>query len=892
MESNETGEVTAADFRSAASTYTLVAIILLVFYTLLRRSKLLFDRLYYPLYPHEGISSYENARRTSVIEPPKNWITFLFSSKREEEVLEHAGLDAWVTLRTTRLPLTLFMFWSLYAILFLIPAFAAAGDSDTIIERISLSSVLVEDVALLRWVFVSMLVFIATLIFLIKREYETFVAVRSKYLANMSKETYSVVVERVPEKLMTKRAMRTYFEAIMGNGSVHSITFVPKAKAMKSLNKLVAKRDKLLLQLEVYLAKVKKTGKPREIFVWETKTTEILEILSEVKIDTESVEETNADSIVSDKLASIINDESYKMLDQIVNDELDGYMKGKKGKSLLKSLSCGQMSARFINSGAARMVDQETFFQDKIKTLNLLISLLQKRTELFLQSVDATVFDEEERKEPTYEDYARVLDTDFEEASDAPSKAEEKTSSLDKIKLALKIKKPEVSKERVEVLKHIKFAAFVTFDNRSAANVASAMAVDDVRDSIRTSFARKPADMKVDNMNASVLYKTTFGFIGFFATVLFVAFFASFVSALGFITNLESLQGRNDGLDDFLDDNDYLFIISDQISPFLLVIAFALVSPILFFVYGLQKPISGAELNKNFFFGYYVFGVIQLFIFYQASSSVVTSLNDALDDPIGIIDTLAEAIPNNAIFFMQFILIKALFGLPLELLRINDLVLGVFLRRLLTFKSFASETPRERLSTKMAILSSPQVVSNPLLAKLNATTMLLYTIGISYCLIAPLMALVCLGYCVLFSLIFRNQFIFVYAAELKKIDTLGSQFEQIINTFFIALFLLVGTMTGVFSLKEQFGLSSLGIPLLVLIFLVRLYFNKLYGKELAAMPLSLAKFYDVRDKHMPPVKTTEKEGKAEQSSPEEDKYFDYRHPSLKAPGVMTLEEPL
>lgn len=886
--------VTAADLRQSIVLYTSTFLALILLYAALRNSKYFFERVFYPLYPHIGLSEYEKELRTSEYKPPQSWIPDLYFKQGEKDVLEHVSLDAYVTLRLTKLPLRLFTFWSLYAVLFLVPLYAVSGDSRDIFVLISISSVENDQVGLFIWLYCSMIVFMVCIVLLMDREYRKFIQVKRDYLVKKSRERYTIVVERVPAALMPKRSLRKYFEAIMGSGTVFSITYIPKPKVIESLTKLIAKRKKLLVDLEIYLKKLDQTEKPETLFVWETDTNAVIEKLVDFKIEEEGIDENKPDELITERIESIIAFDSYEELNKMIESELNGYMNGKKLRSLLNKLTCGILKQRYIDSGAARMVEKEEFLRSKLKILNRLIDLLQQRLSIFMHTVDNPKFYEEVRPQPTFEELKKLL---FREENEEEDKQEQtfvqkfKTSVLE----TLNMDKPKSEEEKIKAVvhEHIQFAAFVTFNNRCAANVAAKFSVDDMRDMLRTTPAQRPDDMKLENVNYSVFYKTAIGFISFFGTVLFLFSFGSFVGFLGFATNLESLQRDNDEVNRFVEDNSFIVDISQQLSPYLLTIAFFTVGPVLSFLYGLQKPVSGLTLNRQFFFGYYVFGVIQLFIFFQASSSFVSSVGDIIEDPVTIIETLSETIPNNAVFFMQFVLIRALFLLPIELLRIYDLLTGIILRTVCSCR--CNETQREKNITKLGCLIHPQKPQNPFLAKLNALTMLVYTIGITYSLISPLITIACLLYSILFTYVMRNQFLYVYATKLKKTDSLGSQFEQYMSTFLVALFILVLTMMGIFSLNGVFQLTIASVPLLIVIILVKIYFSNLYSKELSALPLALAKFYDVSDLEDNSSAPEEVEADAENLDLNNEnepllkaKYYDFRHKSLKAPPSENL----
>ena len=86
------------------------------------------------------------------------------------------------------------------------------------------------------------------LMWLLRREYVLQIALRRNYNLDKSESTCTILVERIPDALASKKALRRYFETLVGE--VISVELVPGSKLISTLRECVAERDNVLQRLE------------------------------------------------------------------------------------------------------------------------------------------------------------------------------------------------------------------------------------------------------------------------------------------------------------------------------------------------------------------------------------------------------------------------------------------------------------------------------------------------------------------------------------------------------------------------------------------------------------------------------------------------------------------
>eukprot|EP00924_Labyrinthula_sp_SR-Ha-C_P001498 augustus_masked-scaffold_55-processed-gene-1.63-mRNA-1 protein AED:1.00 eAED:1.00 QI:0/-1/0/0/-1/1/1/0/929 len=843
--------VSSQDLSTSFQAYlALFIVLLLVFFLLLKFRQSFSTRTYFP-----SIFTKANSKlkEDAIPEDPKNVRSFF---PKDDDILRVAGLDAYLTVRLNRLACIVFSIWAPIGLIVLASSYATVDqDQETEnIQKISMTNL--EGAQNADYAFrlsLSCIYILCVLILvLIKLEYENFIDKKLQYLVTHGEESLTVILERIPPFLMAKDKLKKYFEILLGE--IIDIEFVPSSNFTKNIQTLKAKRTSVLLALE----KAKRKGAKKMVDFNHVANSQLFNR----EFDVFKVEGSNFQYSVAEE------EELKKVFGMATSTPFKSRL-----ISLVSALTCGLLKNVFINKNLASEMTDEEFYDKSLSFLNDFI-LLQEQRMYKIVELDLT----ESKAEPIVENTTQSTLDEFEQSADITDEGETLLRKTEKVaapktatganmmKAPLKItggllqrgkklaeelvlrreqsKKDKASTDLLVVRKRmLKSAAFVTFKKRFDSEVSSQVKLSQVLDSMLVTAAKKPDDVIYDNLGVSSLYKIMVRFVIFFANLALLIGFGTFVSSIAISSNLENLRQDNEQLDEFLADNEYLVDVAEQISPFLLVAVFALLPTFIMAVQNISKPLATSDLHSSFYNTYYAFSVLQLFIFYQISGSLTGIVGDNLANPTEIVNIFAQFIPNNAVFFMQYIMIRALLMLPLQYFRVTEIIF-YGLR-----KAFYGEShsERERKYVHCFVCKHIDKIDQPFLASWNASSMLLYTIGITYSILSPLVVVVALGYATVNLFLGRFQLYHVYGTTgvLKPIDSLGSNFRNIMNSWIFSLVLLILTMMGMYGIFARPGLATACLPLLVFIVLVYIYFDKVYSNQLNGLPLASTRLFDI-----------------------------------------------
>jgi hypothetical protein len=313
--------------------------------------------------------------------------------------------------------------------------------------------------------------------------------------------------------------------------------------------------------------------------------------------------------------------------------------------------------------------------------------------------------------------------------------------------------------------------------------------------------------------------------------------FGVLTSVISATTNLTFIRQGWGELDEYLDEREWLVPLFNLIAPLLLVIAFAISVPILFNLLRLTFPRSWSTLDHSFYVRYLLFLVLQIFLFFQISGALFALASQVYDNPRELVLLLARTIPSNATFFLQFVLTRLLWVLPLELLRVSDMAVGWLVRPLLCGRS---RTLRERRNAPCGMYSV-EFPGNAWHAKNAAGNMLMVFMAVTYSVLAPAMLLVCGVYLFGVLVVYRHHLKFVYVNDY---DSDGALWAPIYWSFVCAFLLLHMTMLGIFALSDAYIVSIMMFVAFSLTLLYARYLFNKYNYAARNIPLRVAAVWD------------------------------------------------
>lgn len=201
---------------------------------------------------------------------------------------------------------------------------------------------------------------------------------------------------------------------------------------------------------------------------------------------------------------------------------------------------------------------------------------------------------------------------------------------------------------------------------------------------------------------------------------------------------------------------------------------------------------------------YFSFLFIQQFVVVSILSSLGGILIQIIEKPASIPLLLAANIPKSAIFFFKYLAVKAFTLCGHSFFRINDL-----LKQYIVFR-WTDVTPRMKFR-RMTTLKKVRWGS------VYAAFSVYGAIGLTYCVISPLISLFMIVILLLVLLYFKYSLHYVYS-HLNESETHGRLYPQALFHLYSGIYCLEFCMIGIFvSLRNQTGGCAMKFQTLVLV---------------------------------------------------------------------------
>ena len=228
-------------------------------------------------------------------------------------------------------------------------------------------------------------------------------------------------------------------------------------------------------------------------------------------------------------------------------------------------------------------------------------------------------------------------------------------------------------------------------------------------------------------------------------------------------------------------------------------------------------------LHKYFLFQIFIFLIV------NALSQVLLSITDRWGDLSvrQLLELCAVRFPAVAPFFINFIMLRALTGFPLQLVRLWPLLWGEFSLR------YRCKTEREKRSVQ-----EPPCIDY---GEEYPEHMLIFTVGVTYAIIAPVVLpfvylYFLLGYC---AKLYQSLYVTVSAYESG-----GMYWPPVFQRLTLSLLLSQLTAIGIFLLKGSPLCSSLMLPLPVITCICNRYVWSAYWEKGRVLPVEIAEEVD------------------------------------------------
>ncbi|XP_065860502.1 CSC1-like protein At1g69450 [Euphorbia lathyris] len=346
-------------------------------------------------------------------------------------------------------------------------------------------------------------------------------------------------------------------------------------------------------------------------------------------------------------------------------------------------------------------------------------------------------------------------------------------------------------------------AAFVSFKSRYGAAVSFHLQQSVNPTQWVTEQAPEPDDVYWPFFSSSFMRRWVSKLVVIVVCILLTILFLIPVVVVQGLTNLAQLEVWFPFLKSILTITFFSQVVTGYLPSLILQLFLKIVPPIMEFLSSIQGYISLSDIEKSSCNKVLWFTIWNIFFATVFSGSVLYQVNIFLD-PKNIPSKLAVAVPAQASFFVAYVVTSGWTSVLSELFRVIPLTCS-----LLTGCCKSSDE-------ELDIPSVPYHKDIPRILFFGL-------LGITYFFLAPIILPFLLVYLCLAYIIFRNQFINVYA---PKYDTAGKFWPIAHNSVIFSLVLMHAIAIGIFTVKKLPTASTLIFPLPVLTLLFNEYCRK------------------------------------------------------------------
>ncbi|GAA5866760.1 hypothetical protein JCM1840_004257 [Sporobolomyces johnsonii] len=340
--------------------------------------------------------------------------------------------------------------------------------------------------------------------------------------------------------------------------------------------------------------------------------------------------------------------------------------------------------------------------------------------------------------------------------------------------------------------------AFVTFQSLAAAQIAAQVVHYPSPTAFHTELAPEPRDIHWYNLNLSASSVFVRQVLVVLTMLVLLSVWSVPVVALSTLLSWDTIKENAPKLAKWLGKSPRLRGFVQTSLPSLALVAFNNFLPFfleaLSIFQGLQARswIELSQLKK------YHISLILTTLFVFISASTYQLLRDISESPAKVLDKLATTLPGTRNFMIAYVMLSGLGLMPLQLLELGSVIPRGF------FQMFLTRTPRDH-----AELNSPSMVN---LGVVYPQALLVWTLGITYSIITPvILPFTCL-YFGLAYLVYKYRFLFVFY---RPYESRGQAWPIAYNRVGLALLIFQVFMLGLFTVHKAFLLAGLMVPLVV-----------------------------------------------------------------------------
>ena len=765
-----------------------------------------------------------------------SWMRELWNIS-DDVIFENGGFDALTFIRFYRLNCKIFAVFAIYAILVLLPVNGTAPTEDNSVDSFQRWSMTnIKQQSSLCWFHLfGIFLLTAITVYYLEMEFVFYAKQRHAYLRQRHAHLRTVLVEGIPKKMRSCKTLALYFEVLYPN----AVQQVRLAQDIRKLETTVNDRSRALRKLEMHLyqyysdqiiAGEDVSAHKRDQHVGSRQDTKVRpqllvgnELVDAIKHYSHLVSKFNeivaSEQLKARSLAAKVDQMNHKQsvyviegllrvtemgtLDSLLRQLGNNFSEVGRNVGNVQPIQVRGTNAGYGGTGITRLKSNNT---DKDSPLNAIAG------EIKVQDYDKFVKDYGD--DSSDDDITYVgnemrpgnvvqLRYSFKEWMYAIWRADSLSAKVDHfLDGPFKQVEDDADEESVNLIRPLHERklflpkAFVTFKTFTAATIARQVIHVQLAGHLAVSEAPEPRDVRWHNM-----YLNRRGFLirAFFIecfVVCLIVFWVVPITLLSHVTGLVYLQ-KVPWIKSICTNSPLLRSLLGLLQPATMVGLMQLLPPLFQALGDLQGCVSFSKIQFLSFDRYFLFQVINIFLVTTVAGSVADAVATVLTSPANAFTLLGMSLPKMGGYFTTFIIIKAFFGLGMEIIRLPDMLLSVGKSMF-----YNNITLRERKEKNF--FGAFRFMDNPHgldFAKVYAQDVLIAVLCATFANIAPLLIVAGVIYFGTSGLVYTHQLLYVYVSEY---ETGGRWWSKISKCMVSALLFAQFTMIGMMILKSTY----------------------------------------------------------------------------------------
>ncbi|GAA5900728.1 uncharacterized protein JCM6883_004637 [Sporobolomyces salmoneus] len=353
--------------------------------------------------------------------------------------------------------------------------------------------------------------------------------------------------------------------------------------------------------------------------------------------------------------------------------------------------------------------------------------------------------------------------------------------------------------------------AFVTFQSLASAQIAAQTVHYPSATEFKTELAPEPRDLNWGNLNLSNSSTFIRRILVVLVLLVLLSVWSIPVAALASLLSWNTVKETVPKLAEILDKSPRLRGLVQTTLPSLALVIFNNLLP--FFLEALsifqgleaRSWIELSQLKK------YHISLVLTTLLVPISASTYQLLQDISQSPAKFLDKLTDTLPKTRNFAVAYVMLSGLGLMPLQLLELGTVIPRYF------YQIFLTKTPRD-----YAELNAPSMVN---LGVVYPQALLIWTLGLTYSIIMPVILPFTTIYFGLAYLVYKYRFLFVFY---RPYESRGQAWPIAFNRVGLALLIFQIFMFGLFTVRKAFLLSVLMVPLSLATMYTMYWFSSIY----------------------------------------------------------------